>query len=92
MLVRRLYSTRSFDYIALRKSLTDKEGYVGVPVVDDVLEGKEARVFSDMMPSGRIICDGRIFEATMTYGYALKGESVRVVRAEQGRLYCEKIA
>ena len=44
------------------------------------------------MPSGRIICDGRIFEATMTYGYALKGESVRVVRAEQGRLYCEKIA
>lgn len=92
LLVRRLYSTRSFDYIALRKSLTDKEGYVGVPVVDDVLEGKEARVFSDMMPSGRIICDGRIFEATMTYGYALKGESVRVVRAEQGRLYCEKIA
>ena len=62
------------------------------PVVDEELEGKEARVFSDMMPSGRIICDGRIFEATMTYGYALKGESVRVVRAEQGRLYCEKIA
>ena len=92
LLVRRLYSTRSFDYIALRKSLTDKEGYVGVPVVDEELEGKEARVFSDMMPSGRIICDGRIYEATMTYGYALKGESVRIVRAEQGRLYCEKIA
>ena len=92
MLVKRLYTTRSFDTIALRKSLDEADGYVGVPPVDDSLRGKEARVFADMMPSGKVICEGRIYEATMTYGFATKEESVRIVRVEQGRLYCEKLA
>ena len=56
------------------------------------MKGRLAKVFSDMMPSGKVICDGRIYEATMTYGFAVKGETVRVVRTGQGRLYCEKIA
>ncbi|MBO8445294.1 MAG: nodulation protein NfeD [Bacteroidetes bacterium] len=92
LLVKRLYTTRSFDYIALRKSLDEKDGYVGVQTVDEDMKGRLAKVFSDMMPSGRVICDGRIYEATMTYGFAVKGETVRVVRTGQGRLYCEKIA
>lgn len=91
LLVRRLYSTRPFDYIALRKSLDEKDGYVGVTQVNDGMKGREAKVFADMMPSGKVICDGRIYEATMTYGFAVRGETVRVVRTEQGRLYCEKI-
>lgn len=91
-LVRRLYSTRSFDYIALRKSLDEKDGYVGVPQPDNDIIGYEARVFADMMPSGKVVCEGRIYEATMTYGFAVKGETVRIVRVEQGRLYCEKLA
>ena len=91
MLVKRLYTTRSFDTIALRKSLDEADGYVGVPLVDDSLRGKEARAFADMMPSGKVICEGRIYEATMTYGFATKEESVRIVRVEQGRLYCEKL-
>lgn len=91
LLVRRLYSTRPFDYIALRKSLDEKDGYVGVTQVNGVMKGREAKVFADMMPSGKVICDGRIYEATMTYGFAVRGETVRVVRTEQGRLYCEKI-
>ena len=92
LLVKRLYTTRSFDYIALRKSLDEKDGYVGVQTVDEDMKGRLAKVFSDMMPSGKVICDGRIYEATMTYGFAVKGETVRVVRTGQGRLYCEKIA
>lgn len=92
LLVRWLYTTRSFDYIALRKSLDEKDGYIGVPSADESLKGREAKVFSDMMPSGKVVCDGRIHEATMTYGFALKGETVRIVRMEQGRLYCEKLA
>lgn len=91
LLVRRLYSTRPFDYIALRKSLDEKDGYVGVTQVNGGMKGREAKVFADMMPSGKVICDGRIYEATMTYGFAVRGETVRVVRTEQGRLYCEKI-
>ena len=91
LLVRRLYSTRPFDYIALRKSLDEKDGYVGVTQVNGEMKGREAKVFADMMPSGKVICDGRIYEATMTYGFAVRGETVRVVRTEQGRLYCEKI-
>jgi membrane-bound serine protease (ClpP class) len=89
-LVHRLYPTKTFDYIALRQSLDGKEGFVGVKIGMDGLIGKEAVVFTDLKPSGKIMLEGRLYEATLTFGYASKGETVRIVKAEQGRLYCEK--
>ena len=90
-LVKKLYETRSFDYIALRQSLTGEEGFVGVVSGLESLVGQEVTVFTDMRPSGKVrTADGRIFEASMKYGgYAVKGQTLKVVSTEQGRLYCE---
>jgi membrane-bound serine protease (ClpP class) len=91
-LVRKLYSTRSFDHIALRQEMKASEGFTGVASGLEILVGEEVMVFTDMKPSGKVkASDGRIYEAVLKYGgYVSKGTMLKVVSVEQGRLYCEK--
>lgn len=92
-LVRKLYATRSFDHVALRQSLTADEGFTSVVSGLDHLVGDPVVVFTDMKPSGKVkSVDGHIYEATLKFGgYASKGETLKVLSVEQGRLYCEKL-
>lgn len=89
-LVKKLYATRSFDHIALRKEMKADEGFTGVVTGLETLVGESVTVFTDMRPSGKVITkDGRIYEAVLKYGgYASKGDKLTVLHAEQGRLYC----
>ena len=90
-LVRKLYATRSFDNIALRQEMKAEEGFVGVVSGMESLIGEEVTVFTDMRPSGKVqTSDGKIYEATLKFGgFASKGDRLRVLSAEQGRLYCD---
>jgi membrane-bound serine protease (ClpP class) len=92
-LVRKLYSTRSFDHIALRQEMRAEEGFTGVVSGLESLVGETVTVFTDLRPGGKVMAsDGRILEATLKFGgFASKGETLKVVSAEQGRLYCENI-
>ena len=92
-LVRKLYATRSFDHIALRQSLDSKEGFTGVAAGLESLVGETVTVFTDLRPSGKVqTAEGRVIEAALKFGgFASKGETLKVVSAEQGRLYCEKL-
>ena len=92
-LVKKLYSTRSFDHIALRQEMRSEEGFTGVVSGLENLVGEHVRVFTDMRPGGMVkTTDGRIIEATLKYGgFAAKGETLKVLSAEQGRLYCDKL-
>jgi len=91
-LVRRLYNTRSFDAIALRQEMKAEDGFTGVVSGLEHLIGEELTVFADLKPAGKVkAADGRVYEAILAFGgYAEKGSPVRVIRAEQGRLYFEK--
>ena len=79
-LVRKLYTTRSFDNIALRQEMKAEEGFVGVVSGMEVLVGKEVTVFTDMRPSGKVqTADGKIIEATLKFGgFASKGSSFTI--------------
>ncbi|MBR5300043.1 MAG: nodulation protein NfeD [Bacteroidales bacterium] len=92
-LVKKLYSTRSFDHIALREEMKASEGYTGVVSGLESLVGEPVVVFTDMRPSGKVkTTDGRILEAVLKFGgFAAKGQTLKVIHAEQGRLYCEKL-
>lgn len=91
-LVRKLYDTRSFDHIALRQEMKADQGFTGVVSGLESLVGESVTVFTDLRPGGKVITtEGRILEASLKFGgYAVKGETVKVVSAEQGRVYCEK--
>ena len=92
-IVRKLYSTRSFDHIALRQSLTAYEGFTGVVSGLESYIGELVVAFTDMRPAGKVKTpDGHIHEAVLKFGgYASKGVKLKVLSAEQGRLYCEVI-
>ena len=92
-LVKKLYTTRSFDHIALREEMKASDGYTGVVSGLESLVGESVVVFTDMRPSGKVkTTDGRIFEAVLQFGgFAAKGQTLKVTHAEQGRLYCEKL-
>lgn len=92
-IVRKLYDTRSFDHVALRQSLNAEDGFTAVASGLETYVGEKVVVFTDMRPGGKVMTeDGHINEAMLKYGgYAKKGEPLKVLSAEQGRLYCEKI-
>lgn len=92
-LVRKLYTTRSFDHIALRQEMKSEDGFTGVVSGLESLVGEAVVVFTDMRPGGKVkTTDGRILEATLKFGgFASKGEALKVVSTEQGRLYCDKL-
>ena len=91
-IVRKLYDTRSFDHVALRQEMKSEDGFTGVVSGLESYVGQAVTVFADMRPGGKVITsDGRILEATLKFGgFVSKGETLKVVSAEQGRLYCEK--
>ena len=93
-LVRKLYPTRTFDHIALRQEMKASEGFTGVVSGLETLVGETVEVFTDMRPSGKVkTSDGRILEATLKFGgFASKGQPLKVLSAEQGRLYCDFIS
>ena len=90
-LVRKLYATRSFDHIALRQEMLASEGFTGVVSGLEQYVGQDVTVFTDLKPSGKVkTADGHIHEAVLKFGgFASKGQKLKVVAAEQGRLYCE---
>ena len=90
-LVSKLYATRSFDHIALRQEMKAEEGFTGVVSGLDALVGATVVVFTDMRPGGKVQSeDGKIHEAILKFGgFAVKGTRLKVLSAEQGRLYCE---
>ncbi len=92
-LIRKLYATRSFDRIALRQEMKADEGFTGVISGLETYIGSNVRALSDMHPGGKVQTDdGRILEATLQYGgFARKGSTLKVIHAEQGRLYCDTI-
>ena len=92
-LVRKLYGTRTFDSIALRQEMRASDGFTGVVSGLDHMIGEQLVVFADLKPSGKVKGkDGKIYEAALAFGgYAEKGSLVKVLRTEQGRLYCEKM-
>lgn len=91
-LVRKLFPTRAFDHVALREEMKVSEGYSGVVSGLETMVGKEVTVFTDMRPSGKVIdSEGHIYEAILKFGgFAVKGDTLKVVSAEQGRLYCDR--
>lgn len=91
-IVRKLYETRSFDHIALRQEMKAEDGFTGVASDLERYVGQSVKAFTDMRPGGKVMTsDSRLLEATLKFGgYASKGEILKVVSAEQGRLYCEK--
>lgn len=88
-LASKVFGSSRFTKLALKTSLMESDGFVGVNTDYADLVGKMAIVMTDMKPSGKIEIDGKWYEASLEFGMVHKGGTVVVTRFEGGRLYCE---
>ena len=88
-LASKLLPKKSFSVISQQTELKESEGWVGVQTKEiSKFIGRQAVAATDMNISGKIEIDGNEYEAIMEYGRANKGDLLKVVRNEGGRLYC----
>ena len=89
----KLNPRKSFAYIAQKTELKGDEGWVGVET-DSLAAcvGQVVTAATEMCPSGKVEYGERQYEAVMEYGSASAGDSLRVIRAEGGRLYCVRLS
>ena len=72
--------------------MNNSDGWVGVITTEyEQFIGMQVTTFTPMFPSGKVMINGRVYEATMEYGSAGKGDIVEIARYENGRLYCTPV-
>ncbi len=90
-LVSRIGTKGIFSRLALAKEQTTDEGYVGVPTEQISIIGSEGIATTDLRPAGKIIIDGKHYDAISQYGdFIEKGSSIIVTKYEATQLYVRK--
>ena len=76
-----------FRNVALKTSMENASGYIGVPMEQKELIGKSGTAHTDLRPSGRVEVAGQIYDAVSDEGFIEKNSSVRIVKYETGQIY-----
>lgn len=76
-----------FRNVALKTSMENASGYIGVPMEQKELIGKSGTAHTDLRPSGRVEVDGQVYDAVSDEGFIEKNSSVRIVKYETGQIY-----
>ncbi|MDO9153981.1 MAG: NfeD family protein [Paludibacter sp.] len=79
-----------FRKVALEKTLDNQSGYLGVPVEYKKIVGKMGVASTVLRPSGKILIEGKNYDAVSEDGFIEKGTEVAVIRYETGQLYVVK--
>lgn len=75
--------------VVLTAEMKPEEGYVSHPQIEPTLVGRTALVMAVLRPSGRVMIDGRYYDAAAEDGlFVARGRTVTVTRIEGGVLYC----
>ena len=81
-----------FGRVALNTELDSKAGYVSTNLSAlNSLIGSEVIAATDMRPAGKVLSGESWYDASVKNGMAAKGDRLKVLLVENGRLYCEKV-
>ena len=87
---RKILTTSAFSNLSLKSEQLREEGYVGVETAQEKLVGSSGRAHTVLRPSGKVMIEGKVYDAKSEYGLIEKGEEVRVIRYETGQVYVVK--
>lgn len=91
-LAKKLLTTTALSSLVLASVQNKEEGYVGVDANEHSLVGKEGIAQTILRPSGKVIIDDEIYDATALTGYIDKGESIQVTKYETAQLFVRKVS
>lgn len=72
--------------------IQDKEkGFISIDPNLKYLKGKIGEAYTVLRPSGKVIIEGKIYDAVSNWGMIERGEKIKVVKVETMQLYVETI-
>jgi membrane-bound serine protease (ClpP class) len=86
----RLIETKAFRKIALMDTQAKSEGYVST-FVKEPMRGKKGIAHTILRPSGKVLIDGKVYDAYTQGEYIEQGESIEVIGDETTSLRVKKI-
>lgn len=90
-LAKRFLSTSMMSSIVLSSVQNTNEGYIGVNVTERELVGKQGVAHTILRPSGKVLIDNEVYDATALTSYIDKGDAVQVVKYETAQIFVKKV-
>ncbi len=92
-LSKKLFSADSgaFRNLSLHSVQNKEEGFVGVDTSIKSLVGKTGVAHTVLRPSGRVMIDGKIYDALAETSMIEKGEKIVVIKDEAAQLFVDKV-
>ena len=87
---RKLITTTAFSNISLKSEQQVSEGFIGVETKGAGLVGEIGVAHTVLRPSGKVMIQDKLYDASSEYGFIGRGEAVKVVRFETGQVYVVK--
>ncbi|MCB9185452.1 MAG: nodulation protein NfeD [Flavobacteriales bacterium] len=91
-LAKKLLATTALSSLVLASVQEKEDGFVGVDSSEHALVGQKGIAHTILRPSGKVIIDDEIYDATALSGYIEKGEAVRVTKYETAQLFVRKVS
>ncbi len=89
---RRLFTGRTFfGHLALESSQQKEDGFSVADASYMNINGKTGIAHTMLRPSGKVMIEGEIFDATAITGYIDKGDAIEVVKYETAQLFVRKV-
>lgn len=90
-LTKRMFTTTTFGHLALDDVQLKDDGYTTTDKVYTGVVGKEGISKTVLRPSGKVIVEDEMYDATALSGYIDKGEKVKVIRYSNAQLFVRKL-
>ncbi len=87
----KMFATNGFGNFALAKTQNADEGYTTATEEYVEMTGKTGVAMTILRPSGKILIDGDMFDATAITGYIEKDDKIEVVGYQTGQLIVKKV-
>lgn len=86
----KILTTSAFASLVLGADQQVSEGFVSFDSKLKELVGKTGEAYTVLRPSGKVMVDGKIYDAMSEYGFINKGEPIKVVNYETGQVHVVK--
>jgi len=90
-LSQRIFSTNRFGHLALDTIQNKSDGFTSADQGYTAMIGKNGRTFSILRPSGKVIIDDEMYDATAVSGYINADTDVVVLSYQTGQLFVRKV-
>lgn len=93
LVTRKLFGGRTwmFGQLALNETQQVSEGYSTAVSDYHQMVGKTGTAYTILRPAGKVMIEGKIYDATALTSYIEKGVTIKVVKYETAQLFVEKV-